>query len=58
MTRDLVCAWCIHRDGDICMNPESPVNRFEYRTIEKNYHKGECGPVCCGEVECKVKVGA
>jgi hypothetical protein len=32
------CAWCIHRSGDLCGHPESPVS-------------GRCcGPVCSGEV--------
>lgn len=50
-----VCAWCIHRDGDICLHPQSPVNRHNFRTFTKTYLKGECGPVCNGEVECTKK---
>ena len=28
-----VCAHCIHRDGDLCTHPDSPVNRPPRRTI-------------------------
>lgn len=30
------CAWCIHRAGEDCTNPASPVYRWS------------CGPVCIG----------
>jgi hypothetical protein len=32
----------------MCGNPESPVNK----AATLNYHRGECGPVCGGEVKC------
>ena len=37
-------------NGDLCAHPGSPVNRGSYR----HYQKGECGPVCIGELKCQV----
>ena len=61
-------SWCIHRDGDLCTHPESPVNRDARirkpinildRLLLKDeqgfYAAGECGPVCTGEVACGVR---
>ena len=63
-----VCAWCTHRDGDLCTHPESPVNQG--LVIEKRidiltrlfrsddqlvYGPGECGPVCIGDIDCHVE---
>lgn len=38
------CAWCIHRAGDDCTHPESPV------------YNQPCGPVCTGARRCSVRV--
>jgi hypothetical protein len=37
------CARCVHRHGDLCTNPASPV------------YGQACGPVCIGDVQCKVR---
>jgi hypothetical protein len=37
------CAWCIHRAGDDCTHPGSPVSGQP------------CGPVCIGRVVCTVR---
>ena len=69
MNNEPVCAWCIHRNGDLCTHPDSPVNqglRIEkpidiltrtFHTPDEQlvYGPGECGPVCIGEVACGVR---
>jgi hypothetical protein len=37
-------AWCVHRDGDDCTHPNSPV------------YNQPCDPVCIGRVRCGVRV--
>ena len=37
------CAWCIHRAGDHCTHPDSPV------------YNQPCGPVCIGARRCSVR---
>jgi hypothetical protein len=66
------CAWCIHRDGDLCTHPESPSNTCStWRDIldmlispasavfggggSARYFQGGCGPVCRGQVACRVR---
>ena len=47
-THPALCAWCLHRDGDLCTNTESPVNK----AAATGYHRAECGQVCGVEVKC------
>ena len=40
------CAWCIHRAGDDCTHPDSPV------------YNQPCGPVCTVARRCHLRLGS
>ena len=31
------CAWCLHRSGDLCTNPESSVNRRFFLRYQRGW---------------------